>query len=63
MRHRRRQSLRDRCEVICPPLFEMDGKISLKNFLEIFEQYFYKKYNGNEYDQTQLLSGFLKDDL
>ena len=29
----------------------------------MFEQYFYKKYNGNEYDQTQLLSGFLKDDL
>ena len=59
----RRQRRRSKRSIVTPPVFEMDGKCSLSDFLVQFETYFQKKYSGNAYDQTQVLSTFLKDDL
>ena len=53
----------NRRSVVTPPVFEMDGKTSLTDFLTSFEDYFTKKYDGNSYDQTQVLASFLKGDL
>ena len=49
--------------VVTPPVFEMDGKTSLVDFLSTYEDYFQKKYAGNKYDQTQVLASFLKGEL
>ena len=58
-----RKSSYDQRSVVTPPIFEMDGKTSLKDFLVIYEQYFMRKYNGSEHDQTQQLSQFLQGEL
>jgi len=59
---RSRRSRRSR-DIVTPPVFEMDGTVSLKDFLANFEAYFTKKYDGNTYDKTQKLSEFLTGDL
>lgn len=66
---RRRRRLRsskthvDAREAVTPPVFEMNGRVSLKTYLMTFECYFMKKYKGTAYDQTQTLSKFLTGDL
>lgn len=50
-------------EVVTPPMFSMDGKTPLIDYLVTFEQYFQRKYAGSEYDKTQLLEKFLQGDL
>ena len=60
-RHKRRIS--DSRKVVTPPLFKMDGKTSLEDYLRTFEEYFQKKFKGNSYDQTQMLSSFLTGEL
>lgn len=50
-------------EVVTPPSFELDGKMHLKEFLKIYENYFDKKYDGNSYDKTQELGKFLNHTL
>ena len=49
--------------VVTPPVFQMDGKTSLTEFLNTYETYFDKQYSGNSYDKTQMLAKFLKGEL
>ena len=60
-RNRRKRS--DRRSVVTPPVYQTDGKQSLEDYLYTFEQYFKNKYQGNAYDQTQMLSKFLSGEL
>ena len=53
----------DKREVVVPPPFEANGKTKLKDFLELYEEYFQMKYNGNSYDMCQHLESFLQGDL
>ena len=53
---------RRRCGVK-PPVFQPDGTQSLRDFLDSFEQYFWKKYSGNAHDMTQKLADFIDGDL
>lgn len=46
-----------------PPVFIMDGRQSLKDYLQTYENYFDRKYHSNTYDKTQMLSKFLDGDL
>ena len=63
-RHRhRRQKKSDRREVVTPPSFMMDGTMSLKDFFVSYDDFFAKKFRGNEYDKTQKLAEFLSGDL
>lgn len=62
-RRRRNKCSRDKREAVMPPVFKMSGKTSLKSFLACYESYFSKKYNGDQYDKTQMLAQFLSDDL
>ena len=41
----------------------MDGKTELQDYLISFEKYFEKKFDGDEYDQSQKLGKFLKGEL
>ena len=50
-------------DVVTPPVYEINSKTPLKEFMDIFEAYFKNKYCGNEYDKSQLLGQFLKDEL
>ena len=50
---------RDNRETVVPPRFEMSGRIDLVTYLATYETYFYNKFKGNEYDQTQELANFL----
>ena len=52
-----------RKKVVTPPKFSLNGKMNLESYLRIFEDYFHKKYNGNGYDQCQLLAEFLEGEL
>ena len=54
---------RDSREVVTPPAFEMDGKMSLGEYLSTYELFFNGKYRGNSYDKCQKLESFLKGDL
>lgn len=58
-----RRQLREKRDVVTPPVYVMDGKVSLKNYLTTFEEFFHKKYDGNNYDKTQTLSTFLTGEL
>ena len=49
--------------VVTPPPFELDGKVSLATYLVNYENYFDSKFKGTEFDKTQQLGKFLKDDL
>ena len=60
--HPRRRKQHNR-EVVTPPMFRMDGKNNLGDFLYTYEQYFARKYSGSEYDKSQLLANFLEGDL
>jgi len=53
----------DRRDVVVPPVFSMDGKVDLKDYLKTFEQYFELKYRGTSHDKCQLLASFLEGDL
>jgi hypothetical protein len=53
----------DRREIVVPPMFEMNGPITLKDYLPLYENYFDKKFNGTDYDKTQELSKFLTDEI
>jgi hypothetical protein len=50
-------------DVVTPPVFEMNGRVNFREYLNTFEDYFAKKFNGSEYDQTQELAKFLNGDL
>lgn len=62
-RRPRQRRHRERREVVTPPVFVMDGRLPLKNFFATYEEYFYKKYDGNNHDMTQTLSTFLTGEL
>ena len=63
-KHRRsRRKRSDTRSVVTPPVYKMDGKQSLEDYLYTFERYFKKKFKGNAYDQTQTLSSFLTGEL
>lgn len=55
--------LADRRDVVTPPMFEVSGRESLKEFLAVYESYFDRKFNGTPYDQTQELSKFIDGEL
>lgn len=57
------QRYNDHREVVTPPIFDLKGKPTLKEFFDVFENYFNRKFNGTEYDQTQELSKFMKGEL
>ena len=59
----KRSSCSDKREVITPPPFKMDGKMSLKDYLSTFESFFTSKFKGSSYDQTQKLAEFIGGDL
>ena len=61
-RHRKRHQA-DKRSVVTPPIFQMDGKTSLEDYLSTFDYYFEKKFMGNSYDKTQMLSKFLSGEL
>ena len=61
--YRSRRQLYDRRDVVIPPPFELDGEMTLSEYLQIYENYFIAKFNGTEKDKTQELEKFLKDDL
>lgn len=50
-------------EVVTPPMFELDGKMHLKEFFVIYEDYFDRKFDGSEFDKTQELGKFLHGPL
>ena len=50
-------------DVVTPPHFRLDGKVTLKQFLITFENYFKKKFDGSSFDQTQELGQFLSGKL
>ena len=50
-------------EVVQPEVFKLEGKVSLKQFLETFERYFKNKFNGSQWDCTQELGRFITGDL
>lgn len=54
---------RKRREVVTPPKFEMNGKVSLKEYFQVYESYFIGKFNGTEFDQTQELANFIDGKL
>ena len=53
----------ERKEIVTPAPFVMDGNQTLKSFLESFDVYFGKKFDGNELEKTQQLSKFLSGQL
>jgi hypothetical protein len=62
------QQVQTRCghdgrSVVTPPVFEMDGRMSLKDYLHSFERYFDNKFRGNEVDKANELGKFLSGDL
>ena len=57
------QARRDNCEVVTPPVFKVGGKLTLRDFLSMFEQYFFRRFRGSQYDQTQKFEKFLEGDL
>lgn len=61
--HPQRSSHSDNRAVVTPPMFQMNGKVSLKEYLATFERYFIRKFKGSSHDQTQMLSKFLSGDL
>lgn len=46
-------------DVVLPEKFEIDGKQSLKTFLEGYERYFRAKYDGTQRECTQELARFI----
>lgn len=62
-RRQRRRVNRDNREVVTPPIFEVNGPVKLRDYLDTFEHYFDRKFNGTEYDKTQELSKFLSGQL
>ena len=50
-------------EVVKPPMFQPNGKQSLKEFFKTFEAYFHNKYRGDKFDRSQLLGTFLSGEL
>ena len=52
-----------RKKVVTPPIFNMDGKTDLREFLCSYEKYFDVKYFGTDYDKTQQLGQFLDGKL
>ena len=49
--------------VVTPPIYEMDGKTTLKDYLASFDIYFKNKFKGNDYDKSQMLGKFLTGEL
>ena len=62
-RRPRSRRAKGRRAVVAPPIFEMDGKCSLTDFLDKYEKYFEKTQDGDKYDKTQVLANFLKGEL
>jgi hypothetical protein len=50
-------------EVVQPAPFTMETGLSLRRFLQKFERYFKRKYNGDAYEETTELEKFLKGEL
>jgi hypothetical protein len=53
----------DTRSVVTPPVFQMDGKMTLKEYLVIFEKYFSNKFRGDSRDKSQMLAKFITGDL
>ena len=58
-----RRSRYDKREVVTPPPFVLDGKVTLSSYLTTYEKYFDNKFNGTAYDKTQELGKFLDGEL
>ena len=50
-------------EVVKPPVFVLDGKESLAEYLAVYEVYFKKRFNGSEREMTQELANFIEGSL
>ena len=50
-------------EVVQPAVFDMNGKQSLKQFLDTYERYFRKKFDGSQWECTQELGKFIAGEL
>ena len=50
-------------EVVQPEKFDLNGKQSLKQFLEAYERYFRNRYDGSERECTQELGKFISGEL
>ena len=59
-KHRKRYHERS---VVTPLPFEMNGKLHLREFFAVYEDYFNNKHVGSSFDKTQVLSQFLSGDL
>ena len=64
-RHRNRQRSHrvDARAIVTPPPFDMKGHESLRDYFVIFERYFSKKFNGDDYERSIVLAKFLTGDL
>lgn len=60
--HRERRN-RGRRYVVKPPVFHINDSESLSDFLQTFERYFSRKFDGSQYDQTQELGNFIDGEL
>ena len=50
-------------DVVQPACFDIDGKQSLKQFLETYERYFKNRYDGSQRECTQELGKFINGEL
>lgn len=62
-RYNLRKRKSDLREVVTPPPFDMNSKISFEAHFKAFESYFRKKYDGDSHDKTQKLEDFLLGEL
>jgi len=60
VQHRSRRSHR---KLVKPQVYEIDGQISISEFLSSFERYFSSTYEGTSQDKTHVLSQFLSGDI
>ena len=50
-------------EVVVPPVFDLEGPVSLSKYLKGYEWYFQSKYAGNQRECSQELSRFISGEL
>ena len=62
-RRSRRRTKVIKKSIVTPPNFEVNGKMSLGEFLDDYESFFDRKYSGNKYEKTQVLESFLTGEL
>jgi len=54
---------RRKMRAVKPLIFNMNGKLSLKEFFKSYEDYFTSRYSGNCRDKTQKLAEFIEGDI